>query len=66
MVIKVGVENTLSTWFEMNDFFVFNVHIGYFFLRRVHIDVHSRNVVKLGKRKDVRHGRFIAINFNPQ
>ena len=28
----------------MNDFYVFDVHIDYFLLRRFHIDMHSRSV----------------------
>ena len=41
MVIKVGVENNLCTCFEGDDFPIFDVHIDYFFLTRVHLDVHS-------------------------
>ena len=48
----------------MNDFTVFNVDIDKFFFRRVHIDVHYRNVGDLHKRKDVHHGKLIDANFS--
>ena len=49
-VIRIGVIKTLRTCFEMNDFSVFDVQIDYFFLRRVHLDVQSRNVGDIGKK----------------
>ena len=62
--IKVGVENTLYTCFEMNVFSVFNVHIDYFFIGRLHLDVHSVNVGDLRKIKDNCHGLFIDVKFH--